>query len=63
MRCDPLVFRVSRLVSSQVKQVSLNGLPDLGAGFAWTPVRVEQVLQVDQPLPLPAIAFDPAGKG
>lgn len=60
---DQLVFRVSRLVTGQVNQLSGHGLPDLGAGFAWIMVRVEQVFQVDQPLPLAAIAFDLIGKG
>jgi hypothetical protein len=58
-----LVFRVSRRVTGQVNQISRHGLPDLGAGFAWITVRVEQVLQVDQPLPLPTIALDLIGKG
>jgi hypothetical protein len=60
---DRLVFRVSRPMSDQVNQVSRNGLSDFDAGSTWGTVWVEQVRQVNQPLPLPPIALNLVGKG
>jgi hypothetical protein len=42
----------------QVCQIGFDGLPDCGAGFGWLRFWVQQVLQVDQPLPLTTIAFN-----
>jgi hypothetical protein len=60
---DRSVFRVSRLVSDQVNQVSRNGLSDFGAGSTWVTVWIEQLFQINQPLPLPPIALNLVGKG
>jgi hypothetical protein len=50
-----LIFGVVSAASHQINQVLIHSLSDASASFGWIALRVQQVLQVDQPLSLSPI--------